>query len=307
MNDQLAEKIRKTLQQTGYPLELELASVARQRGWTPLHARQYSDPETGKLRELDLMVFKLLQHRRVELRISCKSSLNKQFVFFNHDRTPYTPMGELKVTPVVGNTRWRRQVREALLGLPLFSYPWGAINYTVLAGDRADRDARALMREALMSAVTSVHYDLLPTSLLFDERGTAYFFVVVIRGEMFAARFDEVANQTAVTETDYAVWHCLIPIPDKYRGLRVPNASGRPVDIAAALYWFGSHLHVEVVKDTAFGKYLDDIEAAFMRLTPDHLKLFGKGWSPENFPKAVGPYPQLEEAAPLRRRTRGER
>jgi hypothetical protein len=301
MNEELLNKVRKTLQGSGYPLELELAAIARKKGWVVFHASEYEDPETGKYRELDLTLYKLIHERRVEIRISCKSSVNKQFVFFTHDRTRYIPMGELKCTPLVADFQWKRKIRAALSGLPLFSHPRGTINYSVLSGDRSDREARALLRDALMSVVTSAHHRLLPNQLLDDERGMACFFTVVLRGAMFEAYYDEEQKEIAVSESDYAVWHGMIPVPEKYWKMKISDASGNAIPFADAFYWFGSSLHVEVVRDTSFVEYLEKIELAFTKLTPLQQTLFGKGWSDENFPKTVRPAPSLSPTRPKRR------
>jgi hypothetical protein len=293
MTEELRSKVEKALRGSGYPLELEVAAAANRKGWVVFHACEYEDPETGKIRELDLLLYKKIHNRRIEIRISCKSSTNKQFVFFTHDRTRYIPMGELKCTPLVADVQWRRSVRKALESLPLFSHPSGAINYTVLSGEKPDRDARTLLREALMSVVTSTHYRLLPNELLDDERGTAYFFTVVLRGSMFEAKYDETSKEIAVADTSYAVWSGKISIPERYWKMKVLDAKGDLVPFADAFYWFGSHLHVEFVRDTSLESYLDTIENAFRNLTPSQQRLFGKDWSDENFPKTVRPMPSL--------------
>jgi hypothetical protein len=294
MSNDLSEKVLQALQKTGYPLELEIATIARTYNWVPFHAREYPDPDTGKLRELDMLLYKQIHSRRIEIRVSCKSSLDKQFVFFEIDRRRYAPMGEAKCTPVVSDSNWGRNVRDALLALPIFSYPFGAINYTVLSGSVPDREARTLLRDAIMSSVTSLHYRILPGGLLHDRRGTVYFFLVVIRGRMYSARFNEELRKMDVVETDYAVWEGRIPIPDRYSGLDIPNATGGKVPFSDAFYWFGPHIHVEIVSDTAFAKHLVSIETAFQRLTPEQLGLFGKPWNRRNFPRTVEPPPHFD-------------
>jgi hypothetical protein len=299
-NEELRKKVHRTLQSSGYPLELEIAAVAKKKDWVVFHSCEYEDPETGKYRELDLLLYKLINNRRVEIRISCKSSVNKQFVFFTHDRTGYIPMGELKCTPLVADFEWKRKIRAALKSLPLFSHPRGAINYSVLSGEKADREARALLRDAIMSAVTSTHYRLLPHSLLSDERGMACFFIVVLRGAMFEARYDEQQKEIAVTESDYAVWDGKISIPERYWKLKISDAEGGLVPFGDAYYWFGDSVHVEVLRDNTFASYLDQIESAFSAMSRDQRALFGKGWSKENFPKTVRRAPSLKGRRPNR-------
>jgi hypothetical protein len=179
----------------------------------------------------------------------------------------------------------------------MFSHPWGAVNYTVLTGSSPDREARSLLRDAIMSCVNSTHYRLLPSNLLFDARGTVYCFVVVLRGEMYSAHYSEAMQDMVVDGCDYAVWRGRIPIPNHYLSLNIPDVDGKPVPFGDALYWFGDHVQIEIVRDTAFGSHLEGIERAFQRLTPQEAELFGKPWTRENFPKAVGPAPTLVSSA----------
>lgn len=293
MPDDLLQKVSKAIEATGFPLELETAAIARRHGWHDFHSVQYPDPDTQKIRELDLLMYKIINGRRIELRVSCKSSTNKQFVFFSRQDTYIHNLGDLKITPVCDNIDERRAVPDALKPLRFYAHGRRAVNYTVLAGDKLDRDAKALLRDALLSVTTSIHYRILPTSLMIDPRGTVYLFLVVLRGRMFDARYDEATNKMAVSESNYARWNEAISIPPSYRNMTVTDAEGRKVPFGNALYWFGSDLHVEVIKDDLFGTYLQEVESAFSNLEPDKYVTFGKPWTPENFPKAIGPRPSL--------------
>jgi hypothetical protein len=304
MNSDLTNKVRQAVAKTGYPLELEIAAVARRNGWAPFHAVEYLDAETRVHRELDLLIYKQINERRIELRISCKSSVNKQFVFFNVDRRVYIPFGDLKCTPVVADPERRDVIRDALKGLPIFNEPMLAVNYTVVAGSNPDRDSRALLHDALMSVVASAHHSPLPRQLLFDERGTVYLFIVVLKAPMFAVSVDDSTGESVVTEVSYALWQGKIPIPEHYWQMRIPNSGGREVPFSDALYWFGDRVHVEVLRDTSFEDYLHTVEAAFVALTPAQLKWFGKPWKSEHFPKIVGRAPTLR---PRRNRATGRK
>jgi hypothetical protein len=67
MSDDLLNKVKRAIQGTGYPLELEIAAIARRNKWVVFHSIEYHDPETAKFRELDLMLYKNIHRRRVEL------------------------------------------------------------------------------------------------------------------------------------------------------------------------------------------------------------------------------------------------
>jgi hypothetical protein len=144
-----------------------------------------------------------------------------------------------------------------------------------------------------MSVIASAHYRLLPRQLLLDERGTAYLFIVVLKAPMFAVSFDESTGGETVTEVSYALWQGKISIPEEYWQMTVPDSKGREVPFSNVLYWFGDHLHVEILRDTSFEDYLQRVEATFAALTPAQLKWFGKPWRAQHFPKTVHPAPTL--------------
>jgi hypothetical protein len=298
MPDDLIQKVAKAIHFTGIPLELEVAAIARRLGWYEFHSVEYTDPETDKPRELDLMLYKVIRRRRIELRVSCKSSSTKQFVFFTRECRSLRYLTELKITPVCDNRESRHRIPPSLESLRFFSHPRETVNYTVLAGENVDREARALLRDALMSAVTSVHHRILPDHLMYDRRGTVFFFVVVLKGRIFEAKFDETDNQVRVEESQYARWRGRIPVPRSYFTLNISDAHGRPVPFDNAFYWFGQQISVEFIKDTLFESFLRELEAAFEELEPDSNPVFGEPWIPENFPSVVGPAPSLDPIQP---------
>lgn len=288
MSDELVVKLSRALESTGFPLELRAAAVASRLGWAVFHSVQYYDPETRKLRELDLLLYKLIRGRRVEVRISCKSSKNKQFVFFTHDSTPYLYVGQLKITPVA-DFDLRRKLPEWLQSLPFFSHTREAVNYTVAMGDQVDRDSKVLLREALLSVVNSVHHRILPDALGIDPRGTIYFFVVLLRGRMFEAWHDNASNALALTETDYARWSGRIEIPERYNRIVVQMHDGTRVPFDDALYHFSDRIRVEFINESLLEKYLTELEEAFQHLPKEALAALGAEWTSENFPKHVRP------------------
>jgi hypothetical protein len=289
--DELLEKVKKSILTTGYPLELEIGSVFEDNGWIPFHSVEYEDPETEKQRELDLLVYKLVKKRRLELRVSTKTSLNKQFVFFTRQRRSFPSLSDLKYTPV--SERPINSIPGSLGRLPIFSHPRDCINFTVLSGNKVDREARSLLKDAMMSSVNSIHHRILPQGLLADQRGTLYFFLVVLRGHLFEVSFDHKANALNVDRCQYARWHGRLSIPKKYWQLSIPNEDGKPVPFQNVLHWFGDWITVEFISDHYLTQYLGNLERVFEMLDEEELSVFGKGWSIENFPKIVGLPPSI--------------
>jgi hypothetical protein len=289
ISDELLDKVRKAVLTTGYPLELEIGSFFESRGWIPFHSVEYLDPETEKQRELDLLVYKNINKRRIELRVSTKTSMNKQFVFFTKEDHSYQWLNSLKHTPV--SDRRPDSIPKPLMMLPFFSHRRDCINFTVLAGDKVDREARSILRDAMFSCINSIHHRILPHELLHDERGTVYFFLVVLRAEMFEATYDGKTKELKVDRCKYARWEGKLNIPKRYWGISVRSADGTSIPFHDVLYWFGDWIAVEFVSDSYLDRYLSDIERLFGMLGEDDLALFGKEWIPENFPKDVSDAP----------------
>src|ERR1051326_576532 len=267
MPDELLAKVKKGIRSTGYPLELEIGSLFEDNGWIPFHSVEYLDPVSGKQRELDLLVYKIVNKRRIELRVSTKTSLNKQFVFFTREGRQNHWLDSLKHTPV--QDQMPDSVPKPLLKLPFFSYPRDCINFTAFAGDNVDREVRSLLRDAIFSSINSIHHRILPDELLFDERGTIYFFLVVLRAEMFEAYFDGHAKELKVEHSKYARWTGKLSIPMSYYGMSVPDSEGGKVPFYNVLYWFGDSVTVEIISDSYLVKYLSEIERFFSMLDED--------------------------------------
>lgn len=302
MSDDIFEKVRRGIANTGYPLELQVGALAAKQGWTPIHSIQYVDPETKKLRELDLVIYKMFRERRVEIRISCKASLNKQFVFFSRPRNPSHLIDDLKFTPVTDDISRIDVIKEALKNLRFFSEPNEAVNYTMLMGDNADREGKALLHDGMMSVVTSIHHQLLPEMLLIDERGTIYFFVVLLKGRMFDTSYEPATATTSVRETDYVQWSGRYAVPEEYADREIQTHDGWTIPFWQAHYWFGARIRVELIRDTLFEEHLMHIDSVFSALPEASLAAFGKPWTSENFPKHVLPRPTLTPHPPTARR-----
>lgn len=294
MSDQLIEKVRMALDKSGYPLEFETGAILEKQGWTAFHSVEYLDPETSTIRELDVLAYKIINNRRVELRISCKSSTNKQWVFFTKRKSLVHP-SDLKITPILADHKKRWKIPKILKDLRFFSEPNEAMNYTVLSGSNLDREGRTLLREAILSSMSSIYLGPIPGGLLFDVRGTIYFFLVILRGNMYEATWNTNINKLNVQECTYAQWSGLYKITDKYNDAKIQNHQGKPVHFINALQWFDSRFRVEIISDTILESYLIHIEKVFTKLDELSIILFGKDWTQQNFPYALlSQWPSIE-------------
>jgi hypothetical protein len=290
---ELIDKVTRAIAGTGYPLELEIGKLARCRGWVVFHSQEYFEPIDQKTREFDLLIYKVINGRRIEIRLSCKSSRKSQFVFFTRPEYAHR-IGDLKITPIPKDVETLHRLPTILENLWFYAHPRSSVNYTVVSGEHPDREGRALLRDAIMSSVNSVHDRLLPHKLLLDPRGTVYFFSVVLRGNIFEAYLSDAGQEIEVTECDYAQWHTRLRLPHSYWKCKVINAEGKKVPFGSPMYYFGDWMRVEIVSERIFGQYLDQIESTFVSLSGAQLDHFGKPWTEENFPKVIGPRPTLD-------------
>ena len=292
-NGKLKEKILSSVQKSGYPLEQRMGYCLQKRNWIPFHSITYIDPSEEKQRELDLLAYRNIKERRIELRISCKKSTSKPWIFFTEDTSRYHEFGSiLKVTPVSGDVERYREIPKVLRGLPLFKNKRRAINFTAFSGKEIDKDARTLVKDGLYSTLKSVYHRLYPSELMFDLRGTVYLFIVILDGLMFESYYDTHLDQDIIDQIDYIQWETWFPLKRTVRS--VPDHEGNNIPIGDVLYWFSDRFRVEVITWNHFETYLDEVESAFEKLNEKDLQLFGNSWRPENFPSLVGERPSLK-------------
>lgn len=288
--DDLQKRIADAVKRSGYPLEQRVGHMLESKGWHAYHSVNYRDPMTNGERELDVLAYKIIQERRIELRIACKRSVAKPWILFTEDAERYYKHGNiLKVTPVISDIERYRKLVAVLADLPLFSHPRRAINYTVFSGKDLDNEARSLMKDGLYSTLTSVYHRLFPGSLLLDERGTVYLFITVFDGLLFESYYDANQDCDEIREIQYGQWDKRFPLKTDVHEIR--DASGRKVPLSSVLYYFSDWFRVEIMTWQHLPEYLVAIEPVFGGLSKAQLALVGLPWRDENFPRAVGPMP----------------
>lgn len=88
----MKEQIAEWLRQQGYPMELSVGRLLRDQGWHVEHSPWYTDPESGKSREVDIQATIYAgdgERRRwisVGLVIECKQTTSKPWVVFTAPR-----------------------------------------------------------------------------------------------------------------------------------------------------------------------------------------------------------------------------
>lgn len=95
----LQEKIKSWLEKTGLPLELETASSLKKAGFAVEHSSVYSDPQSEKGREIDVIAYTRDPVGMVHVygAVECKSSANPWIVLVNRDSEAGVTLASLGV------------------------------------------------------------------------------------------------------------------------------------------------------------------------------------------------------------------
>lgn len=90
MSDDLEVRVRSWLNKQGFPLEMEVASIAKEAGFDVGQSESYLDPQTGEAREIDLILSKGgftnasdSGYMTYKLYVECKSSKDKPWLLFS--------------------------------------------------------------------------------------------------------------------------------------------------------------------------------------------------------------------------------
>lgn len=78
----LIDKIKEGILKSGFPLEMEIIKKLRKLDWFTTFGHFYTDFETGKVREMDIVAVKVINSIKIELYIECKKSADKQVVLY---------------------------------------------------------------------------------------------------------------------------------------------------------------------------------------------------------------------------------
>ncbi|PWK09014.1 hypothetical protein [Tumebacillus permanentifrigoris] len=281
--DELRSKVYNAIKNTGFPLEQRVGYFLQKNRWVPFYSVEYTDPSEGKQRELDILAYKIIGERRIELRISCKKSQSKPWILFTEDSTRYIKHGSLlKITPLCKSNHEYKLIPEVLRGLPFFSHNRTAINFTAFSGKDLNDQARALIRDALYSSITSVYHRPYPHKLMFDRRGTICLFITIFDGIIFESFYNPETDDDEIVEVGYGQWDTRFPLKSVVE--EILDSERNKVSITDALYWFSDRFRVEIMTWDYFKTYINTIERVFSNLSIDELSLFGDPWKPENFP-----------------------
>jgi len=98
MSGDEVEFIKKEIEKTGFPLEIEISSILKKGGWNVMHSSPYLDEDEGKWREINIKAYKSMDERSdgksikpfrltIALIIECKKSEESAWILFPRTRS----------------------------------------------------------------------------------------------------------------------------------------------------------------------------------------------------------------------------
>ncbi len=211
----LKGKVEKWLSEQGYPLEMMVAKVFQDAGLRVTQAAYYTDPETGKAREVDVIVDRDGEWIdyfmfTFSIAIECKKSNKRPWVVFAAE--PKHSSGSLLDIGWVGSKAGVALRRKLWMNTGIRTaafHQWdGKRGYGVTEALTTGKD---VPYQAIMSAAKYANDLAVKTDQRVwtppDDRvvfGSLTHPVVVLDGELFEASLDE-SGELQVVETDEAV------------------------------------------------------------------------------------------------------
>lgn len=211
----LNEKVLNWLNKQGYPLEMEVASMATQAGFDVLQSEHFTDPETEESREIDLEISRSAFSKSsgsflcYKLFVECKTSKAKPWLVFS------TPVTEADLTSLSRAFDAQMAILCSQAGVYLiddifsggerekiyptiFTPPW--LGYGVT---QAFADGNRVPFEAMMSATKACIADMKALSKTNQQKYGIFYFtfpVVVTDAPLYSVSYCSISGEMKLEE-----------------------------------------------------------------------------------------------------------
>jgi hypothetical protein len=188
-DDDLENRLRAWLESQGYPLEMQVANSFAHAGFQVIQSEYYSDPQTNKLREVD--VYAYLQRDivrtffRLAMILECKAGKSKPWVVFVSEDSGMADRARVvqRSSNMMGSS-WLHEIslRKDVCDLSIFGLPM-APGYGITAAftDGVDVPYAAIMSAAIAADSEAQAADTSRQGLFFS----VHFPVVVTEAPLF--------------------------------------------------------------------------------------------------------------------------
>jgi len=208
IDEALEKRVAEWLRSGGYPLEMQVAAAFRKSGFRTIQSEFYDDPDSGKLREIDIdaSVQREIADTlvRVSFSVECKVSRDKPWVLFTTGdallaepatvaQRAATPLGQRFLYGLA----WQKRIQR----LPLFALPPRPSYGLTQAFGGEDRAYEAMMGAAKAAAAS------VQKSASWHGLCEIAFPLVVLDGRLFEAFLvGDGSTETRETASGTLVW-----------------------------------------------------------------------------------------------------
>jgi hypothetical protein len=206
-NPNLRQKVQDWLHRQGYPLEMRAARAFKKRRWHLHHSRRYTDPFTGKEREVDLIAFNDVNGALVagHAVVECKWSPDKPWVLFAAATRALTSVGHFHSTPMTEAAKRMTEVlvNDDMPGFPLFAdreEGYMLVQARLSQGAGKDDGALDAAHTATLAAMTAADFTAARMSEA-TNYAIVYVPTIVVDGELYRCSLDD-DGDVVVTEID---------------------------------------------------------------------------------------------------------
>jgi hypothetical protein len=187
----LKKKVEEWLAKQGYPLEMRVAQVLKQRGWLVLHSRRYNDPIQQKEREIDLLAISddpsESSSLAGDLVIECKWTRDKPWVLFSGTKLATNAIAQLAATPKTSGAMAKIPYDEVPT-LPLFENVDEGYSLVQALKTEKTEDPTNVGYTAVQTVINAADFF---ASQMSEELDILFVPVVVIDGELFRGTLSE--------------------------------------------------------------------------------------------------------------------
>jgi len=265
------------LNKTGFPFEMKMAKLLKQKKWEVEQGQTFIDLEENKKREIDIVAQKNINNILVNLVAECKSSQIDSWIFVVPTGGASRFYMDVKHSPKIP-LKERKQSMDHLSILN-FKEPL-ATNFIVSNGDKKS-DSTPIF-DALNKVVKATLYHA--GKQYSEEKRRLYFPIVLFSGPIFSATYKKSLSVTKVNYIQYRFEH----ESDAYKADKEPTPFEDlflKVDyfdfvkkaeihlVKSAFGEFGHQYLVEFISESKLRWYLNRLESEIQKINTEHWKL----------------------------------
>lgn len=274
--EDLKKKIKKALDDSGFPLELNISKILKSKKWIHTLCARYEDFETGVLRELDISAHKTINGIAVHLQIECKKSSNKQLILYAQHKSqlPLYFINYFKFFPVIiykkGPYKLKDIVLNELEDLPILKHRELMSKSVIFTrGDKIEQN-----NDNFFSSLNGIiKKSIVDVSDGYVETGCRIIclHILVYDGLIFLMSNAENEDYELI-ETEYGQYKF------DYRFKISQKVEETPPDFLEIVKFFSHANVIEIMTPKYFEKYLADVENAILNVEKKKIKEWGNDW-----------------------------